>query len=118
MTLGTQIFTWICGQYVGSDGSGNRYYRTRRMRRYGREKRWVLFKGTPEASKIPPEWHAWLHHMVQQPLAEQAAKAAPWQKPHLPNLSGTPLAYLPRGHELKQGQRARATGDYEPWTPD
>ena len=28
------------------------------------------------------------------------------------------LAYRPPGHEFKGGKRARATGDYEPWTPN
>ncbi|MGH6798662.1 MAG: NADH:ubiquinone oxidoreductase subunit NDUFA12, partial [Roseiarcus sp.] len=41
-----------------------------------------------------------------------------WQKPHLPNLTGTPLAYRPPGSVLEGGHRAPATGDYEPWTPE
>jgi NADH:ubiquinone oxidoreductase subunit len=118
--VGTLIYTWLCGQRVGTDALGNRYYRSRseRHKRNGRERRWVVYRGLDEASKVPPEWHAWLHHISEAPLTELAAKARPWQKPHLPNLTGTPYAYRPKGHELRGGKRPNAPGDYEPWTPD
>lgn len=119
-TIGTLLLTWLCGERVGSNSFGNHYYRSRggRQKRYGREKRWVVFKGIDEASKVPPEWHAWLHHMSPAPLTERAKKARPWQKPHMPNLTGTPYAYRPPGHQLIGGKRQRSPGDYEPWTPD
>lgn len=115
--VGTWLYTKLFGEHVGEDAFGNRYYRNRRAPRYGRERRWVLYKGRVEASKVPPEWHAWLHHMAEVPLTEQAGKARPWQKPHMPNLSGTPYAYWPRGYDLRGGRRAPSTSDYEPWTP-
>jgi NADH:ubiquinone oxidoreductase subunit len=117
MDLGTTLFTWLRGEHVGTDAFGNRYYRNRRLKRYGRERRWVVYKGEVEASKVPPEWHAWLHHMVNEPLTDESRRW-PWQKPHVPNLSGTRYAYRPKGHELRGGRRAHATGDYEPWTPE
>jgi NADH:ubiquinone oxidoreductase subunit len=116
-TIGTLLHTWMFGERVGTDAFGNRYYRSRKLSRYGREQRWVLYKGTDEASKVPAEWHAWLHHISEAPLTEKGPKRRPWQKPHLPNLTGTPYAYRPQGHELRGGKRAPATGDYEPWTP-
>ena len=71
MTIGTLLFTWWKGERVGTDEFGNRYYREkpgRQLRpgggRDSRERRWVLYKGEAEASKVPPEWHAWLHHTV------------------------------------------------------
>lgn len=120
-TIGTLIYTWLFGTKVGTDAFGNRYYRSRkpdREGRWGRERRWVVYKGIDEASKVPPEWHAWLHHISDAPLTERAGKKRPWQKPHMPNLTGTRYAYRPKGHELRGGQRPPATGDYEPWTPD
>jgi NADH:ubiquinone oxidoreductase subunit len=33
-------------------------------------------------------------------------------------MTGTPFAYHPQGSILRGGRRARATGDYEPWTPE
>ena len=118
MSLRTWIYTLINGALVGMDEFGNRYYRGKGRKLHGRERRWVVYKGELEASKVPPEWHAWLHFTVKEPLTEQAAKAKTWQKRHEPNLTGTPDAYRPKGHELKGGQRAPATGDYEAWTPE
>ncbi len=117
-TIGTLLKTWLVGRKVGEDSFGNCYYRGRGRTGYRRERRWVVYKGIPEASKVPAEWHAWLHHTVEEPLTESAAKAKPWQKPHLPNLTGTPAVYRPAGHDFSGGERAPATGDYEPWTPD
>jgi NADH:ubiquinone oxidoreductase subunit len=124
MTLGTRIYTWLRGELVGTDQFGNRYYRAKGAKplvkgggRDSREQRWVLYNGMAEPSKVPPEWHGWLHHIVKDvPVIDPAARR-PWQKEHLPNLSGTALAYHPPGSVLAGGKRAKATGDYEPWTP-
>jgi NADH:ubiquinone oxidoreductase subunit len=119
MTMGTWLYTMIAGQLVGRDGFGNRYFRDRfGARRFAgrREKRWVLYRGAPEASKVPPEWHAWLHQTVEEP-PQGDRPARPWQLPHEPNRTGTAEAYRPPGHDFKGGQRARATGDYEAWKP-
>jgi NADH:ubiquinone oxidoreductase subunit len=118
MTIGTRIYTWLHGELVGTDEFGNRYYRSRKQPRYGRERRWVVYRGEAEASKVPAEWHAWLHHLSDSPLTGETTPRWPWQKQHLPNLSGTRYAYRPSGHELQGGHRAPATGDYQPWTPD
>jgi NADH:ubiquinone oxidoreductase subunit len=114
----TRLYTWFRGDLVGTDEFGNRYYRGKGAKLQGRERRWVLFRDEVEASRVPPEWHAWLHHTTAQPLTENAAKALPWQKEHQPNLTGTVAAYRPAGHDLRGGQRQRATGDYEAWTPN
>ncbi|MBK8908162.1 MAG: NADH:ubiquinone oxidoreductase subunit NDUFA12, partial [Rhodospirillales bacterium] len=95
--IGTLLFSWLRGRHVGTDAFGNRYYqgKSRNLDRYGRERRWVVFKGDVEASKVPPEWHAWLHQIAESPLTETVARRWPWQKQHLPNLSGTAYAYRP-----------------------
>ena len=61
-TLGTLVTTWVSGVRVGDDEFGNRYYATRDGKR-----RWVLYNGTVEASRVPPDWHGWLHHTVDEP---------------------------------------------------
>ena len=115
-SLGTRLMTWIAGRYVGADEFGNRYYRGHGRRGYARERRWVIYAGEAEASRVPPEWHAWLHYVSDQaPLGPRRRFA--WQTPHQPNLTGTPAAYRPAGSLLKGGKRARASSDYEPWTP-
>ncbi len=104
---------------VGTDSLGNRYYRAKPRKGYKRERRWVLYKGAPEASMVPPEWHGWLHHQTDAVPADNAQSFRRlWQKPHQPNLTGTNLAYRPPGHILKGGHRAKATGDYEAWKPE
>lgn len=109
-TLGTRLFTLFSGRHVGTDEFGNRYFETRRGK-----KRWVMYNGIPEASKVPPSWHGWLHYTLDAPL--DSTPKYRWQKKHQPNLTGTTGRYLPAGHISKGGQRAAATADYEPWTP-
>jgi NADH:ubiquinone oxidoreductase subunit len=76
----------------------------------------VIYAGAPDASAIGPEWHAWLHYLTDAPLPDTGRKF--WQKPHLPNLTGTPESYRPPGHDYEGGRRAHASADYESWTPD
>lgn len=111
MSIGTRLYTWLHGEPVGIDQFGNRYFSER-----GGRRRWVLYKGEPEASKVPPEWHAWLHRTVAEVPKPRPAPA--WEKPHLPNLTGTTEAYRPPGAVEQGGRRARATGDYEAWRPE
>ena len=59
---------------------------------------------------MPAEWHGWLHYTIDTALPETGNR--PWQKPHLPNATGTPLAYRPPGHDYRGGHRAAADGDY------
>jgi NADH:ubiquinone oxidoreductase subunit len=116
MNIGTWIYTKLNGRLVGTDGAGNLYYTHRRAAPDGqRTRRWVAFAGTAEASAVPPEWHAWLHYTVDEPLADTGRK--PWQKPHQANATGTAASYRPAGHDYQGGHRAKATGDYEAWTP-
>lgn len=108
--LGTKLFTWWKGEAAGTDDFGNRYFRERNGSR-----RWVLFNGLPEASKVPPEWHAWLHHTVDDAPVNGVVRHR-WEKEHLPNLTGTPYAYRPAA--AAGGERPKATGDYEAWRPE
>ena len=119
-TIGTRLYTLLCGALVGEDDAGNRYYRERwgRSGPGERERRWVVYEGEVEASRVPPEWHRWLHHSTDEPPTEAPLRSQPWEKPHQPNLTGTAAAYRPPGHILGRGQRDPATGDYEPWQPD
>jgi NADH:ubiquinone oxidoreductase subunit len=121
--LGTRIYCWLRGEQVGSDQFGNRYYREKgggkvHADSLRKERRWVIYDGEVEASRVPAEWHAWLHHTTQDLPPEGGPAKRPWQKEHLPNLTGTAAAYRPPGHILQGGQRDKATGDYEPWVPD
>jgi NADH:ubiquinone oxidoreductase subunit len=121
-TLGTRLYTWLRGVEVGRDSAGNRYFRAKSKRgvhndSLRREKRWVIYNGEVEASRVPPEWHAWLHHTAVEPPPAEIPRR-PWWKPHRANMTGTPEAYRPPGSLLQGGHRAPATGDYEAWRPE
>ena len=111
-TYGTLLYTALKGQPVGTDGFGNRYYQTKDGKH-----RWVLYNGTVEGSRVPAEWHLWMHHTTDTPPAPDMTKKS-WQKDYLPNLSGTEGAYHPKGSLARGGVRAAATGDYEAWSPN
>ncbi|MFP4571045.1 NADH:ubiquinone oxidoreductase subunit NDUFA12 [Rhodosalinus sp.] len=110
-TIGTQIFTWRNGVKVGEDEAGNAFYRNR-----DDTKRWVIFNGEAEASRVSPDWHGWLHHTWDEPPTERPMAHKPWEKPHQENLTGTPLAYAPPGSIRRVNPAPQR--DYEPWTPE
>jgi NADH:ubiquinone oxidoreductase subunit len=116
-TIGTRLHTLVRGRFIGRDAFGNRYYEARRGRAGEKHKRrWVIYNGIVDASKVPAAWHGWLHYTLDAPLPETQHYA--WQKPHLPNLTGTQGRYLPAGHISKGGARASASADYQPWKPE
>lgn len=110
-TLGTTLYTWRKGVKVGEDAHGNRYYQSKDGKR-----RWVIYTGEPEASKVPPDWHGWLHHTYKEPPTQAPLKHKPWEKPHHENLTGTPMAYAPAGSLRRVAHADRA--DYEAWQPE
>lgn len=116
---GTRWDTWRHGRKVGEDALGNHYFIQRRgVGPLGVPRRWVIYKDLAEASKVPPEWHGWLHYTVDTLPSEQRVHTRTWEKPHRPNMTGTPEAYRPSGSILGKGERASTTGDYVAWRPD
>jgi len=97
----------FCGAEVGRDAFGNRYYRGRSTPKACAKNAGWSMQATPEASKVPPEWHIWLHHTTSEPLPEDSSFRKPWQKPYQPNMTGTSKAYLPPGHTLEGGKAPR-----------
>src|SRR5206468_6915581 len=83
-TWGTLLATLLYGQSVGADEFGNRYYQNKTGRR-----RWVLYNGTVEASRVPPDWHGWLHFTFREPPTLAPLTPRSWEKPYIPNLTGT-----------------------------
>jgi NADH:ubiquinone oxidoreductase subunit len=112
--IGTALFTRRRGTEVGRDDAGNVYYR------HGNgagERRWVIYNGVPEASRIPPEWHLWMHRTTVLPPSERPLTPRVWERPWTPNATGTAAAHLPSGSLDAGGKRARTTGDYRAWVP-
>ena len=116
-TWGTALRAWTAGRKVGTDSLGNVYYEIKQGEGR-RPRRWVIYEGANDASRVPPEWHAWLHGQIDALPDEALPPVREWERPAEPNLTGTPLAYRPSGALEAGGVRAAATGDYEAWTPD
>ena len=110
-TLNTQLWTWRNGTRVGEDAGGNIFYTNKDGSR-----RWVIFNGEVEGSRISPEWHGWLHHTWDETPTDKPLVHKPWEKPHLPNLTGTAEAYAPAG-SLRRAEPADRK-DYEAWSPE
>src|SRR3546814_14955400 len=83
---------------VGKDAQGNVYYEAKKGGR-----RWVIYNGPAEASRVPPEWHGWLHRTTDVLPEDAPIQPKSWEKPHVPNMTGTALAYAPQG-SLKIGR--------------
>lgn len=120
-TLNTAYFTKRHGARVGEDEYGNVYYRTIGGKidpALGFERRWVIYNGYAEASMVPNGWYGWLHHTTDIPPTEEEYLPKEWEKPHRPNMTGTPEAWRPPGSSLRANARPPATGDYEAWSPE
>ncbi len=91
---------------VGSDEFGNEYYENK-----NKKKKFVVYKGLPEATKIPSEWRVWIHSKTDKAPSNFKVKKFFWQKMHLPNLTGTSLAYKPN-------IKVKSKKTYQAWSPD
>lgn len=118
-TWSNRIYTATRGKLVGTDTEGNCYYvQSKGLGPLGVPRRWVIYKNLAEASKIPPEWHGWMHYTVDTPPTAEVYQPRAWQKPHRENMTGTPGAHRPQGSILAAGTRPAATGDYKAWKPE
>jgi NADH:ubiquinone oxidoreductase subunit len=99
----SSFFIKFFSEYVGEDRFGNKYYKSKK-------KRFVVYKGLREPSKVPPMWHAWLHYMLDEVPKHQDIEGHSWQKNYIPNLTGTKEAYRPT--------RQLVSSDYQPWKPN
>ena len=107
-TLGTFIYTLFTGKLIGRDQFGNKYYSNSKGRR------WVIYKDNIESSKIPPDWHSWIHFLkINKP--SNVEKKFLWQKQYEENLTGTARAYKPEG-SLTSGLKKNMK-KYEIWKP-
>ncbi|CUH86189.1 NADH dehydrogenase [Phaeobacter sp. CECT 5382] len=111
-TLNTQIFTARKGIKVGEDNQGNVFYHTADDSR-----RWVIFNGEVEASRVDADWHGWLHRTFDELPSKKPLKHKSWEKPHQENLTGTQMAYAPSG-SIRSGHDPKPRSDYEAWVPE
>ena len=96
-TIGTFFYTLFTGKLIGKDQFGNKYYSN------SSGKRWVIYKNYIESTKIPPEWHLWIHFLKNTPLDN--LNKYDWKKPHEENLTGTSRAHKPEGSLASDSQK-------------
>ena len=89
-TFGTRLQIFFSGKLVGEDKNGNKYYESKSGRR------WVIYNGEVEASKIPNEWYSWMHYINNKIENHHNFKKYDWQKEHLPNQTGSENSYHPK----------------------
>jgi len=101
------------GRSVGEDANGNVYYQSKKG-----DRRWVIYNGANDASRITPDWYAWMHKQIDD-VPDVALPPAPkFLADPVANLTGTPFAYSPSGALDGGGRRQAAAGDYQAWTPE
>ena len=105
-TVGTFVYTLFTGKFVGRDQFGNKYYTN------SKGKRWLIYDNKIESTKIPPEWHSWIHFISTKTPSGNLKKFS-WQKKHEENLTGTKKAYKPEG-SLSNDNRKNMK-KYETW---
>ena len=113
-TWGTKLFTWRFGNEVGRDDAGNVYYQSKK----NPARRWVIYPGDNDGSRVPPGWQAWLKGTIEDLPGEALPPVREWQKKPEPNLTGTMAAFRPDGALGSGKVRPASTGDYQPWTPE
>jgi len=112
-TLGTALYSWRNGRKVGADELGNAYFEGKKGGR-----RWVMYNGANDVSRVPPEWYAWLTRQIDGVPDEALPPPPKFLLAAAPNRTGTALAYRPPGALERGGRRSAASGDYQAWTPD
>ena len=118
-TWSNRIYTALRGKLVGTDATGNRYYvQSKGVGPLGVPRRWVIYKNLAEASQVPPEWHGWLHYLVDTPPTEEDVRAAALAEaaPHEHDRHAARPIARPAASSAS-GKRPEATGDYKPWQP-
>lgn len=111
MSFLNSCFISIFYKKIGEDNFGNKYYEGRKKDILGLNRRFVIYKGKAEPSKVPPLWHSWLHHLSDE--IPMVLKNFNWQKDYLPNLTGTKFSYDPS----KKSDYKNEFTYYNKWQP-
>lgn len=113
-TWGTALWTRRFGDEAGRDDAGNIYYQDKK----NPARRWVIYDGANDGSRIPPDWQAWLRGTIDDLPQKALPPVRKFQTAPTANLTGTMAAFRPDG-ALGSGKiRPASTGDYEPWIPE
>jgi NADH:ubiquinone oxidoreductase subunit len=111
---GTALFSRRNGEEAGRDDAGNVYFAHRK----DPARRWVIYSGANDSSRVPPGWNAWLRGTIDAVPEKALPPRRPFEQPPSANLTGSDEAWRPSGSLRRAGTRPAATGDYSAWTPD
>jgi len=109
-TLGVRLWTYFNGRLVAEDKYKNRYYSNKNDSR-----RWVVYYGEIDASKVTPEWNNWLRFTSDNVPSEENERYN-WQLDHTSNQTGTINAYSPKSSSFNR-KKSDKDLDYEKWKP-
>ena len=110
-----KVYSILFAQKVGEDDYGNIYYvdKSKTPTNNYRERRWIIYNGIVEASKVPQEWNAWLHHVTKN-IPKKTIRKPKWFKKHLPNQTGTMNSIIPKNKIIKD----KINNLYSTWKPN
>ena len=116
---------WYTGTFypadplIGTDEQGNKYYENKNQ--INTRQRYVIYsdtnakEGRVDGSRVPAEWHAWLHYMDHHNPTEDTTNKPIFKLPHqntaLSNQGAFPN-YVPPGHIVNE----HAEEDYKEYT--
>ena len=107
MDLINRIFIKLSSKKIGADEFGNQYFQNKKGKRF------VVYNGIVEPSKVPAEWFGWLHYTTNIVPVNINTHKFSWQKIHTPNLTGTKNAYSPRNTS-----QPKTSSQYQAWKPN
>ena len=101
----------LSARLVGKDEFGNLYYEhNKNLTSVGKKKRFCIYNGTPESSRVPAVFHSWLHYAVDNINIGKFLPTHKWLKQHTINMTGTSMAQKPSKSKVKQQY-------YKVWKP-
>ena len=110
MSILEMLHARLTARKIGQDRFGNIYYEARKtLPVYNRKRRYVVTAHGQDPTKVPAEWHAWLHHTTDAEGRKRpplfVRDIASRRTPHLhePNLLSRALLRLP----LREPRRTR-----------
>ncbi len=110
----TSLFSRRYGKEAGRDEAGNVYFAHSK----DPARRWVIYSGANDSSRVPPGWNAWLRGTIDEVPEKGLPPRRAFEQPPVANLTGSDGAWRPAGSIRSGGVRAASTGDYSAWTPD
>ncbi len=117
-TVGTRFDVNRRAIFIGEDEWGNKFYEEKKPSQENRKRRYIIYNGAAEPSRVSADWHGWLHHTFDKPPTEEPLEKKSFEQPHQPNLTGTLMAYKPKGSLARQDDRTKTASDYEAWDPN